>query len=220
MKRRKAPHAAEPHWAGFGTCAAWAPCRGGAERPQCGRAAKRGKAPRTTVSRILKECHENSRNFRAARRGANGANERSEGTCGRRQASRLRLSLAFGARKNARSSPPSAKKNGYRSFWSRRASAQPTAGRPLAGRPEAVRGARKEVIDGLLDELLGNCRMTGCIARHVRWGRPSRAARKHCSPGGWGEGAAGARAIASAEAAGAAGARADANAKAASTAGA
>ncbi len=121
-----------------------------AERPQCGRAAKRVKAPRTSVSRVLKECHENSRNFRAARMGANGASERSEGTGGRRQASRLRLSLAFGARKNARSSPPSAKKNGYRSFWSRRASAQPTAGRPLAGRPEAEGALEEEVVDGLL----------------------------------------------------------------------
>ena len=150
MNRRKAPHAAELRWASFGTCAAWAPCRGGAERPQCGRAAKRVKAPRTSVSRVLKECHENSWNFRAARMGANGASERSEGTGGRRQASRLRLSLAFGARKNARSSPPSAKKNGYRSFWSRRASAQPTAGRPLAGRPEAEGALEEEVVDGLL----------------------------------------------------------------------
>ena len=92
--------------------------------------------------------------FRQVRRDANGANERSEGTGGRRQASRLRLSLAFGARKNARSSPPSAKKNGYRSFWSRRASAQPTAGRPLAGRPEEVRvaggGGRRSAAGKLL----------------------------------------------------------------------
>ena len=165
MNRRKAPHAAELRWAGFGTCAAWAPCRGGAERPQCGRAAKRVKAPRTSVSRVLKECHENSWNFRAARMGANGASERSEGTGGRRKASRLRLSLAFGARKNARSSPPSAKKNGYRSFWSRRTSAQPTAGRPLAGRPEEVRvaggGGRRSAAGKLLSGESPNDRQAG-----------------------------------------------------------
>ncbi len=49
----------------------------------------------------------------------------------------------FGSRKNGRSSPPSAMKNVNRSFRSRRASAQPTAGRPLAGRPEAARWRRR-----------------------------------------------------------------------------
>jgi hypothetical protein len=55
----------------------------------------------------------------------------------------------FGSGKNGRSSPPSAMKNVNRSFRSRRASAQPTAGRPLAGRLEATRWRRRGRQEGL-----------------------------------------------------------------------
>jgi len=94
--------------------------------------------------------HENSEIFGAGLQVREVAQWRRRGWRPKAKASRLRLSLAFGARKNVRSSPPSAKKNDHRSFWSRRASAQPTAGRPSAGRPEAVRvgegGGRRSAV--------------------------------------------------------------------------
>jgi len=55
-------------------------------------------------------------------------------------------------RKERRSSPPSARKNGYVLSGAEDISAQPTAGRPKAGRPEAARVAQNgESFDGGID---------------------------------------------------------------------